>query len=298
MIKKIGYACINVNLKPRGFKECRLSSVYKYGIDYLREKIINNLQLTKDILEWNIKNDIYMYRVTSTLLPLVTHPDIIRDFQWRWQKDEEICGYMNEIKDVVEKNNIRLSMHPDQFTVLNSLNPKVVENSFEYLKYHYQVLEKLAGTDIIIHTGGVYGDKQASMDRFIENYGKLEKNIKKMLRLENDDVSYTVEDVLYISEKCGIPIVLDIHHHNCNYELALTHNHIERIKNSWKSTGLIPKMHISSGKTGINDKKHSDYVKCEDLANLKSLLIDIDIDLMVEAKMKDEAALEIMKCTE
>jgi UV DNA damage endonuclease len=298
MIKKIGYACISLNLKPRGFKECRLNSVYKFGIDYLREKIINNLLLTRDILKWNVENGIFMYRATSTLLPLVTHSDVKRDFSWRWQQDEEICLYMNEIKEVVEENHIRLSMHPDQFTVLNSLNPKVVENSIQYLQYHYEVLEKLGGTDMIIHTGGVYGNKQASMDRFIENYEKLNENIKKMLRLENDDVSYTLKDVLYINEKCGIPIVLDIHHHNCNNEKPLTKQYMLQIKNSWNSTSLIPKMHISSGKTNFNDKKHSDYIRYEDLENLKTLLENIDIDLMIEAKMKDEAVLEIMKYTE
>lgn len=174
MIKRIGYACINLHLKPRGFKECRLNSVYKYGIEYLRDKIINNIVLTKDILKWNIENEIFMYRVTSTLFPLVNHPD--------------------------------------QFTVLNSLNEKVVKNSIVYLQYHYEVLKNLGGSDIIIHTG------------------------------------------------------------------------------------VIPKMHISSGKMGINDRRHSDYIKFEDFQNLTRIIEKIDVDLMVEAKKKDEAILRIKNC--
>lgn len=293
MIKKIGYACINLHLKPRGFKDCRLNSVYKYGMNYLRDKIINNLVLTKDILEWNIENKIFMYRVTSTLFPLVNHPDIIKDFKWRWQEDEEIQMYMKEIRRIVEKNHIRLSMHPDQFTVLNSLNEKVVKNSMDYLQHHYEVLKNLGGTDIIIHTGGVYGDKQASMERFIRCFYQLDESIQKMLRLENDDVSYNVGDVLCINNKTRIPIVLDFHHYRCNHETELNKDHIIKINDTWEKTGLIPKMHISSGKTSPDDKKHSDYIKYEDLEALIRMIGNIDVDLMIEAKKKDKAVLRI-----
>ncbi len=296
MIKKIGYACINLHLKPRGFKECRLNSVYKYGINYLRDKIINNLVLTRDILQWNIENQILMYRVTSNLFPLVDHPDIIKDFQWRWEEDEEIHLYMKEIKDIVEKNLIRLSIHPDQFTVLNSLNEKVVKNSIKYLQHHYDVLKNLGGADIIIHTGGVYGDKHASMERFITNFYKLDENIQKMLRLENDDVSYNVDDVLYINSKTLIPIVLDIHHHKCNHQRELTKEDFKKINHTWNKTGLIPKMHISSGKMGTNDRRHSDYINCEDYETLIRTIGNMDIDLMVEAKKKDEAVLRMKEC--
>ncbi|MEG0371906.1 MAG: UV DNA damage repair endonuclease UvsE, partial [Clostridium sp.] len=218
MIKRIGYACINNNLRPKHFQECRLNSVYKYGIDYLRNKIVSNLKLIKDIIEWNVSNGIYMYRVTSTLLPLVEHPDILRDFKWRWEEDQEILSIMDSIKYIVKQNSIRLSMHPDQFTVLNSIKESVVENSINYVNHHYKILTLLGGNDIIIHTGGVYGDKPSAINRFIEVYRNLEKETREMLRLENDDVSFNIDDVLYISEKTSIPIVLDIHHHQCNKE--------------------------------------------------------------------------------
>lgn len=294
MIKKIGYACINLNLKPRGFNDCRLNSVYKYGLNYLRDKIINNLILTKDILDWNIENGIFMYRITSKLLPLASHPDIIKDFEWHWHDDKEIHMYMKEIKDTVEKNHIRLSIHPDQFTVLNSLNEKVVKNSMDYLKYQYEVLKNLGGLDMIIHTGGVYGDKNASINRFIKNFYKLDETIQNMIRLENDDVSYNIDDVLYISSKTLIPIVLDIHHDRCNHEKDLNEDDIIKVNATWEKTGLIPKMHISSGKTHITDKRHSDYVRFEDFENIIKIIGTIDADLMVEAKKKDEAALKLI----
>lgn len=294
MIRRIGYACINNSLKPRTFQQCRLNSVYKYGIEYLREKIINNLNLTKDIMKWNLDKGIFMYRATSTLLPLVDHPDILRDFQWKWQKDQEILKIMDEIKNIVQENNIRLSMHPDQFTVLNSTKRTVVENSINYLNFHCEMLTLLGGKDIIIHTGGVYGDKASAINRFIDEYKNLPEGTQKMLRLENDDVSFNIDDVIYISEKTSIPIVLDVHHHRCNKKRDISYQDICRIKDSWKNTGMIPKMHISSGKTDVYDKSHRNYITEEDIMSFISLIGDIEVDLMVEAKEKDNAALRLI----
>ncbi len=295
MLQKIGYACINTNLKPRTFNDCRLNSVYKYKIDYLRDKIINNLYLVKDILLWNIKNDIYMYRVSSRLLPLVTHPDVVNDFDWNWKKDDEILNIMKDISDIVTSYNIRLSMHPDQFTVLNSPNEKVVINSILNVKYHYDILKKLSGNDMIIHTGGVYNDKESATKRFIEVFNTLEDDVKSMIRLENDDKSFTVEDVLYISSKTDIPIVLDTHHYKCNNPNYIDiENYIDNIVKTWKNTSLIPKLHISSGRDNKFDRKHSDYIHRKDLNYILKVMNKYDFDLMVEAKQKDKAVLDIM----
>ncbi|WP_053955899.1 UV DNA damage repair endonuclease UvsE [Inediibacterium massiliense] len=293
MIKNIGYACINTHLKPRGFKECRIASVYKYGIDYLKKKkaMMNNLSLTKDILKWNIEHDIYLYRVTSTLLPLVTHKDLLKDFSWRWQQDDNILEGLEEIKKIVIKENIRLSMHPDQFTVLNSPKEEVVHNSIIHLRYHQEVLTKMGGADLIIHTGGVYGEKEASIDRFIKNYENLDKELKKTLRLENDDKSYTIQDVLKIYKKINIPVVLDIHHHHCHQKDP--HVPIDEIISTWKNTNLIPKMHISSGREGITDRRHHDYILESDFLSFSNLIKNVDVDLMIEAKEKERAVLQI-----
>ncbi|MEJ8555263.1 UV DNA damage repair endonuclease UvsE [Tepidibacter sp. Z1-5] len=295
MLQKIGYACINTHLQPRKFNDCRLNSVYKYGIVYLRDKIINNLYLVKDILLWNIKHDIYMYRVSSRLLPLVTHPDVINDFDWNWKKDDEILNIMNDISDLVIKYNIRLSMHPDQFTVLNSPNERVVKNSIINIKYHYDILKRLSGNDMIIHTGGVYNDKESATQRFIEVFNKLDSDIKNMIRLENDDKSFTVEDALYISSKTDIPIVLDIHHHKCNNPNNINiEKYISDIVNTWKNINLIPKLHISSGRDNKFDRKHSDYIHIHDFNYLLNVMSKYEFDLMVESKQKDKAVLDIM----
>ncbi|HAK43772.1 MAG TPA: UV DNA damage repair endonuclease UvsE, partial [Clostridium sp.] len=114
MINRIGYACINTSLESN-FKDCRLNSIYTNGIPYLKDIILHNLNLTKETLLWNVENNILMYRATSKMIPFATHKDILKDFSFRWYADKNIVNALNEIKDIVIKNNIRLSMHSDQF---------------------------------------------------------------------------------------------------------------------------------------------------------------------------------------
>ena len=293
MINRIGYACINTSIE-KNFKDCRLASIYKHGIPFLKEIILHNLNLTKETLLWNIGKDIFMYRASSKLIPFSTHSDILRDYEFRWYEDADILKILADIKKIVLENNIRLSMHPDQFTVLNSLKEDVIEKAIINLEFHQKLLEHMGGTDLIIHTGGVYGNKTEAMKRFVNTYNNLDINISKYLRLENDDVSYTLSDVISLSKTCGIPILLDIHHHNCNnggvYNIKPL---IKYIKDSWSSTGIIPKCHISSGISNYKDKRHADYISPADFFSFCELTEDIKVDLMVEAKLKELAVLEL-----
>lgn len=295
MINRIGYACINTSINEN-FKDCRLASVYKQGISFLKEIILHNLNLTKETILWNIDNDILMYRATSKLIPFATHKDILKDFNFRWYEDNDILKLLDEIKNLVLLNNIRLSMHPDQFTVLNSLRDDVVFNSITNLEYHKDLLEFMGGTDIIIHTGGVYGDKPEAIKRFISTYNRIDKTIIKYLRLENDDVSYDLKDVISISKACGIPIIFDIHHHNCNNEGIYNMSQlIKEINLSWKDTNIIPKCHLSSGLNTYNDKRHADYISPGDFFAFCQITHEINVDVMIEAKAKELAVLELKK---
>ena len=128
MINRMGYACINTSIE-KNFKDCRLASVYKNGISFLKEIILHNLNLTKETLLWNIDRNILMYRASSKLIPFSTHNEVLRDFEFRWYMDEDVLKILDEIKILVLENNIRLSMHPDQFTVLNSIKKDIIKKS-------------------------------------------------------------------------------------------------------------------------------------------------------------------------
>lgn len=295
MINRIGYACINTSIDSN-FKDCRLASVYKNGSSFLREIILHNIKLTKDTLIWNINNNILMYRVTSKLIPFATHEDVLKSIHYNWYEDVDILNGLNDIKKIVIENNIRLSMHPDQFTVLNSNRNDVIEKAIINLEYHKFLLEKLGGTDLIIHTGGVYGNKADAMRRFIKTYNTLSHDIRQYLRLENDDISYTLSDVISISKCCGIPIVLDIHHYNCNNtENEKLNDLIYDVNKSWILSGIIPKCHISSGIDSYKDRRHADYISPSDFFSFCDITNEITVDLMVEAKSKELAVLNLKK---
>ncbi len=292
MVGKVGYACINEHLRPLGFRSCRLRTIESRGIEYLKEVILHNIQLTKEILEWNSLNLIFMYRVSSDLMPLVTHEQLLNDHPWRWYEDQDVLAALYSIRKLVKNNDIRLSMHPDQYTVLNSNKPLVVEKSILYLDYHAKILECMGGKDMIVHVGGVYGDKDSGMKRFVQVYHELSPLIKRYLRLENDDKSYNIHEVLEISYETSIPIVFDLHHHRCLLDTEVTVDLLDKIEATWVLR--TPKIHISSGKSHSKDRSHHDYISVEDCRWLSKLYAGRRVDVMVEAKKKDYAAMGLI----
>jgi UV DNA damage endonuclease len=221
-------------------------------------------------------------------MPLITHPQVIA-LGWRWQKDEDVLNALNKIKAFKDKHNMRLSMHPDQFTVLNSLRPDVVKSSIEYLIYHAEFLEAISGDDMILHVGGVYGDKSSAMKRFVDVAKGLPDKVKGYLRIENDDKSYNIYDVLSLSELTGIPVVFDFHHHRCLTNDDITDDLLEKIFSTWSGQ---PKVHISSGRKGPKDRSHSDYIDAIDKFWVY-MLMKYDADIMIEAKAKEKALLKL-----
>lgn len=285
---RLGYACINESLRPKKFRSIRLKTIQTKGIQSLKSIIIYNLEFLLDLLVWNHTHQIYFYRISSDIMPLITHPQVIA-LGWRWQKDEDVLNALNKIKAFKDKHNMRLSMHPDQFTVLNSLRPDVVKSSIEYLIYHAEFLEAISGDDMILHVGGVYGDKSSAMKRFVDVAKGLPDKVKGYLRIENDDKSYNIYDVLSLSELTGIPVVFDFHHHRCLTNDDITDDLLEKIFSTWSGQ---PKVHISSGRKGPKDRSHSDYIDAIDKFWVY-MLMKYDADIMIEAKAKEKALLKL-----
>jgi UV DNA damage endonuclease len=288
---RIGYAAINSSFKPRTYKSIRLKTIESKGIEALITVIKSNLDLLLDILRWNIENDIYFYRFPSNIFPLANHP-IIRE-KFIWEENEEIRIKISKINDFVNENEVRLTVHPDQFIVLNSLNSEVVHSSIETLEDTCLLLELLGGSDCILHIGGVYGNKQEAITRFIENFQLLSHRVQKYLRIENDDKSYTYDDVLMIANQIKIPMILDIHHHRCLSSSNLTTDMVIDVFKTWGNQR--PKIHMSSGREFDEDRKHADFITFKDITYVKGLLQDEEVDIMIEAKAKELAALEFIK---
>ncbi|MFX0039094.1 MAG: UV DNA damage repair endonuclease UvsE [Promethearchaeota archaeon] len=282
---KIGYPCINLSLQCRSSRTFRLKN---YSEEKLIETIENNLNCLKEILEFNYHNNIFFFRITSDLIPFASHP--IMRFEWQKHfklKFEEIGSYIKE-------NSMRITMHPGQYTVLNSNNEKVVQNSVKELIYHKDVLE-LLGLDskakIITHIGGVYGDKKNSIKRFIKRYNELNQDIKKHYVIENDDKYYYLRDCLLINESTDIPIVLDSYHHYCHNQGESLEEAIELTLKTWKRKDGIPILHYSSEHPFKGKYRHADELEINDFRKFIEITNMYDFDLMLEIKNKEKSAI-------
>lgn len=284
---RLGYACINTTINTR-VRTCRLATYRKEGNDKLKELTIVNVRTIRETLEWNIENEIYFFRVTSNIIPLGTHKEV----DWDWEKDEDVLKEFYHIKKIQEKHKIRISCHPGQYTVLNTPNKQTLQNAIADLEIHDKMMNLIGGTDIIIHTGGAYGDKEGSKKRFAENYKKLSDSIKQKLRLENDDKTFNVQDVLDVHNMCGVPIVLDIHHNNCHPSEKPIEELLDSVMKSWDGFG-VPKTHISTGRTSFTDRAHHNYVSEEDFKRFVSILGNYDVDIMFESKSKELSILSL-----
>lgn len=292
---RLGYVAI---AKRLGKKVTSSSTVtYKnysniIGEDKKKEKLkvvtLSNLNNLEKIIKYNIKNNIHFYRITSALIPLATHPEV-----GYWGHREIFIKEFEYIGKLIRESGMRVDTHLDEFNVLNSIKTNVVENTKINLLNQSEWFEDLNYPEgkMVIHVGGATGGKEKGLERFIENFKTIPNNIASRLIIENDDKTYTAKEVLYLCENLNIPMVLDIHHHNCNNNGEDITNILGDIFNTWNTERLPPKLHFSTPKEFENDRRHSDYIDAESFIEFleKAKFYNRDIDIMLECKEKDEA---------
>jgi UV DNA damage endonuclease len=294
----LGYACINTELrkqKPPVFssRTLRLDTLKSKGLDYVKELAIQNLKDLLIILQWNVENDIFFMRLSSEIFPFASHPE--HGYSIDFAQD-----LLTEIGNYAKKNKIRMTMHPGQYDVLSSPNENVISHTILDLNHHCDILDRMnldQNSVMIIHGGGVYGDKIKSLQRLEENILRLPENTKNRIVLENCEMSYCVEDLLQISEKLLIPIVIDFHHDQIYNSSQPVEFYFNRVFQVWNKRNIKPKVHVSNSVPGITEndsktarRKHSDYI---DFFHKSLLTIKFDIDVMLECKMKEQGILKL-----
>ena len=297
----LGYACINMTLGEQSPKITTNRSMVKKtfaqkGISYASELALQNVRDLFEIIKWNVKNNIKVFRVSSDIFPwgseynLEDLPDYIK-----------ISNILKGCGTYANENGLRITSHPGPFNVLVSPNENVVQNTIKDLELHGKLFDMMGLSltpynKINIHCNGVYGDKISALDRFITNFKRLSPSVRKRLTIENDDKAsmYSVDDLVYVHNKIGIPIVFDYHHHQfCTGGLTEEEALIKAVS-TWP-IGVKPIVHYSESKAlHENDSKqkpqaHSDYINS--LPNTYGL----DVDVMVEAKAKELAILPFIK---
>lgn len=267
-----------------------------------------SLEYLDQIFAYLAEHRIRMYRISSDIAPYITHPDLP---QFHHQIEESLDGLI-ALGERARALDLRLSMHPAQYIVLNSPNERVATASMRDFTYHARFLDAL-GADlnakIVTHTGGVYGDRVAAAERFVRRYESLPWSVQRRLVLENDEISWSVEDVLPIHERTGIPLVFDTLHHAVNNPSRIAEHEAFRLCLATWPVEQVPKIHFSTQRrmdreisrrvpnakarsivrVPAKPGQHDDWIDGNEFITFLAGAGDARFDVMLEAKQKELA---------
>lgn len=282
---RIGYPCINRSIGCTPSRTFRLAS---YSDHRLRDTVQANLSCMGAILDYNVRHGMLFLRITSDMVPFASHP--VCTFPWQ----EHFHPEFQHLGEYIRKHRFRISMHPDQFVLLNTPDEGVLRRSIDELAYHVRILE-LMGLDrsakIQLHVGGVYGDKEASMERFIRVYDRLGEAIRERLVIENDERLYSVADCLAIHERTGIPVLFDVFHHSLNNNQEPVNDLLISLSGTWKTVDGHPMADYSTQQPGKRAGAHAEHIDEGDFRNFLAVTRAVDPDIMLEIKDKEKSAL-------
>jgi UV DNA damage endonuclease len=301
-MKNIGYCCIalgpNENLSKKEQITINRGMIKKTfeakGLEYVSELTILNLDDCLKILKYNLKKGIYVYRMSSDMLPCLGFYKI-SDLP----RIKVIESKLKAIGDFVKANEIRVSFHPSHFNIIASENPQVVENSIDELDKHAQIMDMM-GLDqttfyaINIHIGTTKPSCAEAAERFCQQFPRLSESCRKRLTVENDDSpnQYSVK-MLHemVHQKIGIPIVADSLHHQCFNDGQTWEEALRMAASTWTTRPLC---HHSSSKKLFEDSK-SKLEAHADFLYEKFESFDLEVDIELECKQKDISLLKYRK---
>ncbi|MBI4697865.1 MAG: UV DNA damage repair endonuclease UvsE [Nitrospirae bacterium] len=289
---KVGYPCINLSIECRSSRTFRLSS---YSDDRFRNTVKGNLDCLMQILRYNADRGLLHFRITSDLIPFASNQVCALPWQRIFRTEFRSIG------DLIKKHEMRISMHPDQFTLINSRDLGVFRRSVSELMYHAEVLDLLglAGSaKIQIHVGGLYGDREKSIRRFLQRYERLPKKILRRLVIENDDRLSPVKDCLRIHRATGIPVVFDVLHYQClNNGESLTEA-FQNACSTWSDCDGLPIVDYSSQDSEKRKGAHAFSMDGRKFKKFISGTAGKDFDIMFEIKDKEKSALRARRILE
>lgn len=300
MLIRFGYVAMSTNLEDCSPSHTvTVNNLLKIPSPADRRKRLaaltrTNIASTTRLFHHNRAYDIKVFRLTSKLVPLATHP-LVQDWDW----PHELATEFKTLGELAVRDRIRISAHPDHFTLLNSPRDEVVQAAVNDLIYHDRILNLMgldAGAKLVIHVGGSYQEKASATSRFIENYNRLPDYLKARIVLENDDKSYGASEVLSLCQDLKIPMVLDIHHHCCLNNGEPIADLLPAIFATWDKESLPPKVHVSSPRDARNIRAHADYIDLTFFCDFLNSARDLgrDFDVMCEAKAKDAALFRLL----
>lgn len=270
-----------------------------------------SLEYLRAILAYLEDSDIRMYRMTSSLAPYATHPDLP-------QFHGQVAGCAAELADLgdaVRARGVRLSSHPGQYIVLNSEDARIRAGAARDLEVQAELFDAMAlGPEavVVLHVGGAAGGKAAAMDRFCAGFEALTEAARRRLVVENDDRTFALCDVLELSRRIARPVVWDILHHHCNDPERIGDREALGLALDTWPAGVKPKIHYSTPKTAVEERRkkvgrrverslvlpqlraHADMLDPIAFEHfLRETAAGLEFDVMLEAKAKDLALLRL-----
>jgi UV DNA damage endonuclease len=338
MIIRFGYVAMSVHIKNASPSKTMTATHFQTlqdrdaAVRKLERIAAENLHNTLRLLKHNRAEQIKLYRLSSKLVPLLTH-----ELLEGWNPLDRLEPDFRALGDYAKANGMRLSFHPDHFTVLSTPRKDVLAKSIQDLDWHVSMLERMGLDDRYkcnIHVGGTYGDKPKAFDRFVRHFAALPERIRRRITLENDDKTFTAKETLEACRAVGVPMVLDIHHHAVNNEGEPIEALWQDILGTWSAEKdrraaargaaaseagegaasggggvavavapaaedelLAPKIHVSSPKSESDPRGHADYVDADAFyAFAKGIAPSTPrLDVMIEAKRKDDALFRLVR---
>jgi UV DNA damage endonuclease len=270
-----------------------------------------SLDRLEAVLGYLEDNAIRCYRMATGLAPYASHPDLPQ-----FRDQPRACAErLAEVGERATRAGVRLSTHPGQYTVLNSEDERVVAMAVEELEVQAEILDGMGlGPEavVVLHVGGAAGGVAAARDRFVRGFERLTVAARNRLVVENDDRVFGLADVLPLAERIGRPVVWDVLHHHCHDPERIPDAEALALAAATWPEGVTPKVHFSSPRTAVEERKRRNGRRVErtialpplrahaDLVDpiafehfLTSTVAGRDVDVMLEAKAKDLALLRL-----
>jgi UV DNA damage endonuclease len=270
-----------------------------------------SLDRLEAVLGYLEDNAIRCYRMATGLAPYASHPDL-KQFR---DQPQACAERLARVGGRAARAGIRLSTHPGQYTVLNSEDERVATLAVEELEVQAEILDGMGlGPEavVVLHVGGAAGGLDAARDRFVRGFERLSDAARNRLVVENDDRTFGLADVLPLAERIGRPVVWDVLHHHCHDPERIPDAEALALAAATWPEGVTPKVHFSSPRTAVEERKrrkgrrvertlalpplraHADLVDPIAFEHfLTSTVADRDVDVMLEAKAKDLALLRL-----
>jgi UV DNA damage endonuclease len=297
---RLGLCCINTELRKKNIFCSRTIIRSNFTVKKAQELALKNISDIGKLAEWNAKNNIFVFRISSDIFPHFTD-----------EKTEEYTldfarEALEEAGEICRKYKQRITMHPGQYNQVGAKEQKVLNSTIKDLKMHADILD-IMGMDsdsvLCVHGGGIYGDKDKTTERWIKQFRELPDNVQRRLAIENCERCYSIIDCLKIAEACNIPLIFDCHHYECynlvssklspEKSLIKIEDYMDRIVQTWKNRGIRPLFHISEQRKDSRIGAHSDFIEKFPEYYLSFPEKYGDLDIEIEAKLKEQAILRL-----